>query len=101
MTAKRALGVTLAGIAAILGSVLLLLFVPFLLFAAFGTPLPNAPPFLKAGLLVMSFFLLAFAAWGIATGIGLFRLRLWSRWSILTFSVLLVLSAPRRLCQWR
>jgi hypothetical protein len=35
------------------------------------------------------------AAWGIATSIGLFRLRNWARLSILVFSVLLVLmSAP-------
>jgi hypothetical protein len=30
-----------------------------------------------------------FAAWGVVTGIGLFQLRVWSRWSILVFSALL------------
>ncbi len=37
----------------------------------------------------MCFVLLGLAAWGITTAVGLFRLRVWSRWSILVFSSLL------------
>src|SRR5215467_3419442 len=43
------------------------------------------------GMIVGTFFLIAFAIWGIATSIGLFLLKRWARLSILVFSVLLTI----------
>jgi hypothetical protein len=60
-----------------------------LLSAFVPTAQPNAPPFLKVVSFVMCVVLPGFAGWGITTSVGLFRLRGWSRWSILVFSALL------------
>jgi hypothetical protein len=90
MSVRRPLGVTLAAIAAILGAALFILLGLGMLITAFvPTPQPGAPAFLKTVSLVMCFVMLGFAAWGITTAVGLFRLRVWSRWSILVFSALL------------
>ena len=90
MNASRPLGVTLAAVAAILGSALFVLLGLAMLLSAFlPTVQPNAPPFLKVVSFVMCVVLLSFAGWGITTSVGLFRLRGWSRWSILVFSALL------------
>jgi hypothetical protein len=79
-----------AAVAAILGSGLFVLMGLAMLFTAFvPIPRPAVPPFLKIVTFVMSFVMLAVAAWGITTAVGLFRLRSWSRWSILVFSALL------------
>jgi hypothetical protein len=81
--------VTLAAVAAILGSGLFILMGVVMLFTVFvPTPQP-APPLVKAVSVVMCFVLLAVAGWGITTSVGLFRMRGWSRWSILVFSALL------------
>jgi hypothetical protein len=90
MSAGRFAGVTLAAVAAILGSGLFILMGLAMLFTAFvPIPRPAAPPLLKIVTIVMGFVMLAVAAWGITTAVGLFRLRTWSRWSILIFSALL------------
>jgi len=90
VTTKRPLGVTLAAVAAILGSGLFVLMGLVMLLEAFvPTPQPGMPPFLKAVSVVMCFVLLGVAAWGITTSVGLFRMRGWSRWSVLVFSALL------------
>jgi len=91
VTTKRPLGVTLAAVAAILGSGLFILLGLVMLLSAFvSTPQPAIPaPLLKAVSIVMCFVLLGVAAWGITTSVGLFRMRGWSRWSILVFSGLL------------
>jgi hypothetical protein len=55
-------------------------------------------PAAVVGVVVGMFFLIGPAIWGLATSIGLFRLKRWARLSILVFSVLLALmsifSAP-------
>ena len=90
MAARRSLGVTLSAIATILGSAILILFALFMFFMSLVKGrMSNAPAFAQAALYVMCFALLALAGWGIATAVGLFRLRGWSRISILVFSVLL------------
>lgn len=89
---KRSIGVTLSAIATILGATALLLLAGLMLATSFvqrSEPAPSA--FLRWSLLVFSFLLLAFGAWGITTAVGLFRLRAWSRWSILVFSGLLAI----------
>jgi hypothetical protein len=90
MTVRRPLGVTLAAIAAILGAALFILLGLGMLMTVFvPTPQISAPAFLRILSIVMCFVMLGFAAWGITTAVGLFRLRIWSRWSILVFSGLL------------
>lgn len=42
-------------------------------------------------------YLLAAAAWGVATAIGLFRLRRWARWSMVAFSALMLVREARDL----
>ena len=89
MTAKRPLGVTLAAVAAILGSGLFILMGLGMLLTVFVPSPQPALPLVKAVSVVMCFVLLGVAGWGITTSVGLFRMRGWSRWSILTFSGLL------------
>jgi hypothetical protein len=90
MTTRRPLGVTLAAVAAILGAALFVLMGLGMLITVFvPTPQPGPPAFLRAVSFVMCFVMLGFAGWGITTAVGLFRLRVWSRWSILVFSALL------------
>jgi hypothetical protein len=91
-TAQRPAGVTIAAILAILGAALFVLFA--LLMAAVGfisqpTPAPVTPGFLRGIMLATSLVWLGFSAWGITTAVGLFQMRNWSRWSVLTFSGLL------------
>jgi hypothetical protein len=82
--------VTLAAVAAILGAALFILLGILMLVTAFvPTPQAGAPAFLRIVSFVMCFVMLGFAGWGITTAVGLFRLRVWSRWSILVFSALL------------
>src|SRR5437868_4242160 len=89
-TTGRPLGVTLAAVAAVLGSVLFCLLAAVMLLSALvPSPQPQAPAYLKAVSFVMCLVMLGFAGWGITTAVGLFRLRAWSRWSILVFSALL------------
>ena len=53
---------------------------------------PGAPPFpMMAVGIIMAVIFAAFAAWGIFTGIGIFRRRGWARISIMCFAVLLAI----------
>ena len=58
---------------------------------------PGAPPFpmMVVGIL-MALIFAAFAAWGIVTGIAIFRRRGWARISIMAFAVLLAIMGVRR-----
>jgi hypothetical protein len=64
-------------------------------FAFVSSSTPTEPPippgFMKAMLAVVLVIYLGAAAWGIATSIGLLRLRNWARLSIIVFSVLLII----------
>jgi len=86
---KRSVGVTISAVVVLLGCLVMILMgglslvVPFL-------PSSSAPEPPLRVMLIGSSMLLGFAAWGILTAIGLFRLRPWARISMLVFSVFLV-----------
>ena len=84
---KRSGGVTASAVVTIIGSLVFLLFAA-VFFAArtFRPGQPGMPPFMRASLLLCGFLMLVLAAGGITTAIGLFRLRAWSRISVLVFS---------------
>jgi len=109
---KRSAGVTVSAVLAILGGALLLLFAALgviaVLLQAGGRSQTSAnvhPPALTV--MILGFAVLALlAAWPIATGIALFLLQPWSRWSIiigsgcmtvmgiLTFTVMFIVPTP-------
>src|SRR6266568_866754 len=83
---KRSVGITISAVIAFLGSgaVLLLGTSAFLIVPA------SQPPFLKYATYFRGVLLVGFATWGIASGVGLLRLRERARISLLVFSVLLL-----------
>ncbi len=96
-TGERSGGVTLAAIVVFLGSAVALLagVTTFLSLYVFGGKFPNsagsAGPFdLRASAIPLVLFYLGFTAGGIATGVGLLRLKAWARASILVFSGLML-----------
>ncbi|HTU35842.1 MAG TPA: hypothetical protein VMF66_18720 [Candidatus Acidoferrum sp.] len=90
----RSAGVTVSAVVVFIGSALTLLFGAF---AVLGLtlvsrrPLPNMP--LHAGYLasIYAIFVLGFAGWGIASGIGLLNTREWARISTVVFAAILAL----------
>ncbi|MGO9085391.1 MAG: hypothetical protein ACLQBK_09210 [Candidatus Sulfotelmatobacter sp.] len=94
---RRSVGVTVIAVLSLAGSVLTLLLGILMVAVAVIAPAPSQAEFpfppllLKALLLLVSLMYLGVAAWGIATGIGLLRLRNWARLSIIVFSVLLII----------
>lgn len=94
---SRSLGVTVIAVLSLAGSVLTLLLGILMAAVTVFAPAPDQAEFpfppllLKALLLLVSLMYLGVAAWGIATGIGLLRLRNWARLSIIVFSVLLII----------
>src|SRR5690242_4234986 len=92
MALRCSAGVTASGVVTILGSALLAVAAVFMIASTFIVPArPVEPPYAEATIVAMGVVLLGFAAWGITTAIGLFRLRGWSRWSIVAFSAMLAL----------
>jgi hypothetical protein len=91
---KRSGGVTLVATFSLLGSLFTLLMGIGIgaLFALFPIPQPTTPgsPSSKAVLVSLSLLYILPAIWGISTSIGLFRLKQWSRISIIIFSVILL-----------
>jgi hypothetical protein len=92
---KRSASVTVVAVLSLLGSVMTLAMGTLMALALVLTRKPN--PALKEpaaffGMIIGMFFLIVPAIWGLATSIGLFRLKNWARLSILVFSVLLVLA---------
>ncbi len=90
---KRSIAVTLSAVVTIIGSVLTALFgvamlVPFAMSQSTG---PGTPPYARVAGLVMAGVMFALSAWGIATAVGLLRLRRWARVCILVFSVFMAL----------
>jgi hypothetical protein len=77
-------GVIASGVVSIIGSVLFLLIAAVMVFVV-PPPVANAPDF-RAVSLVSAAMLAALSALGIATGVGLLRLRPWARISILVFA---------------
>jgi len=93
---KRSSGVTVIAVLSLLGSLVVLLIgalvaaLPFLS-SKFGDENSAFPPGvfkLMMGAVALVYILLA--AWGIATSVGLFRLRNWARISIIVFAVCLI-----------
>ena len=86
---SRPVGVTASAIVAILGSLIALLFAVISVASLFVVTTQPKPPntgqFIVAGALMFA----AFAGIGIWTSVGLFRLRPWSRTSIMVFAGLL------------
>jgi len=86
---SRPAGVTASAIVAILGSIVALLFavlsIASLLIVTTQPKPPNTAQFVVAGAVMFA----AFAGIGIWTSVGLFRLRPWSRTSIMVFAGLL------------
>ena len=91
---KRSAGVTISAVVTLVGSLLTALcgvamLVPFAVSQSTG---PGTPPYARVAGLVMAVLMFVLAAWGIATAVGLFRLRRWARVCILVFSVFMVLT---------
>jgi ABC-type antimicrobial peptide transport system permease subunit len=93
---RRPAGVTIAAVAVFVGSALTLLSAALMIFAFAVMPATESTPaFTRSAGLIMSIFMLGFAAWGIVTGINLLQLREWSRISMIVFSgLLLVMAVP-------
>jgi hypothetical protein len=93
---RRPAGVTIAAVAVFVGSALTLLSAALMIFAFAVMPATEATPaFTRSAGLIMSIFMLGLAAWGIATGISLLRVREWARISMIVFSgLLLVMAVP-------
>jgi hypothetical protein len=93
---KRPAGVTISAVAVLIGCGLTLLSGAFMILAYFLTPATDSmPAFTRYSLVIMSFFMLGLASWGIATGINLLQLREWARISMIVFSgLLLVMAVP-------
>ena len=84
---KRSGGVTAAAIVLFIGSGLLVLMAALLVFSSFVVQSVKEPnPLGPAIFYVEAGFLLALAGWGIATAVGILRLRSWARISILVMS---------------
>ena len=96
---KRSAGVTAISILSMIGSAFMLLIGILFVLVAILAPIPEAPgipyspAFFKAMFWGIAIFHALLAAWGILTGIGLFRLKKWARISIIVFSVLLILQS--------
>jgi hypothetical protein len=91
-TMNRSPGVTIAAVFSLLGSLLFLL-LGFLLvvFAIFSRSILSspAPPGGPAIMFLSASFMTLPGIWGLATSVGLFRLKRWARISILIFAALL------------
>jgi hypothetical protein len=89
---NRSVGVTVTAVIVLFGSGLTLLAGVMMLFASSSDlPIPeNQVHFLKYFMIFLALVLFAAAAWGIASGTSLMRLREWSRISMLVFSALLL-----------
>jgi hypothetical protein len=98
---KRSAGVTIAAVIALLGSICAGFFAVIGIIAGLFLPRGNdamknlpqqgALPIL-ASMIVGALFEFGFAGWGLATAIGLIRLKPWSRISILIYAGLLAIS---------
>ncbi|MGA9527683.1 MAG: hypothetical protein WBS24_06175 [Terriglobales bacterium] len=94
---RRSAGVTVIAILSLLGSLFALLMGVFvaalpLRSPDFGSGSPLfSPESFKVMMLLAAVIYVVPAVWGIATSIGLFRLKEWARISIIAFSILLIL----------
>jgi hypothetical protein len=90
---KRSTGITISAVIVLLGSAATFLFESAILLVLLLGLVPmqtSQPPFVKYAVYFEGILLLGFAAWGVATGVGLLRLRNWARVSLLVLSGLLL-----------
>jgi hypothetical protein len=88
---KRSTGVTLSAVLVFFGSAMALLAGLFAVAALKFAPHRSIPtPFLRGALIFDGALDVAFVAWGIASGVGLIRLRQWARMSMLVFSGIMI-----------
>jgi hypothetical protein len=100
---RRSKGVTISAVLALIFSVFTVLpgaiFLVSYPFLRKSNPIPNFPPFpenFSFLLFAAATTLLFFGIWGIATGVGLLKLKNWARISILIYAgMLLFFSVPR------
>lgn len=92
----RSAGITVSAVFVFIGSGFTLLFAALacigaakVWFGASAAEMPELPDLVKYFMLFFIALMFAMAAWGIASGVGVLRLREWARVSILVFSVLL------------
>ena len=91
---KRSAGITITAVLAFTGSALAV-FAAALMALTFTVAIPNGK--LPHGFGYIAIFsvlvMVLMAAWGLASGVGLLKLREWSRISVLVFSALLLMAA--------
>jgi len=92
---QRSAGVTFSAVVAIVGSVLTILFgliaiAAFALISVMG-PSTGLPGAFRIIVIVEAAIILGFGGWGLASGIGLIKLKQWARISTIVFAVILVL----------
>ena len=92
---RRSASVTIAAAISLVGSLLSLTLGLFSAFAVLIARKSNPDlnePLVLGGVVILTFFLIVPAVWGIVTSRGLFRLQAWARISILVFSLLLAIT---------
>jgi hypothetical protein len=91
---NRSAGVTISAVIVFIGSAFTLLSALFMSLSFIMAITQEAQlnvPFMKYFMVFLAVFMLGLAAWGIASGVGLLKLREWARISMLIFSGLLIL----------
>jgi hypothetical protein len=94
---RRSIGVTVIAVLSLLGSLFVLLMgvciavLPFVSSKLGSKDSPFSPGLFKLMMVVGALVYIFPAIWGIATSVGLFRLKEWARISMVVFSVLLIL----------
>jgi hypothetical protein len=94
---KRSIGITVISVLSLLGSTVTFAIGIFMLAVMVLAPVPRANPFpgpptlFRVLFLAISLMYLLPAAWGVLSGVGLWRLKNWARISTIVFSVLLIL----------
>jgi hypothetical protein len=91
---KRSAGVTASAVLTFIGSAFTLLMAAFAVLGALvSSRLPMtrpAPVNLGAIVAVEALFIFGFGAWGVASGVGLLKLKQWARISVIVFAAILV-----------
>jgi hypothetical protein len=88
---KRSIGVTISAILVLIGSLLWLAISLLMAIAMAFQPVPASPsPWIQRGAMAVAGFLTVCSLVGLATSIGLFRLKRWARISLLIFASVLV-----------
>lgn len=90
----RSVGITASAVAVLIGSALTLLFGAVAMLGSFVMnlrPMPNAPPHLGYVIIAEAAFAFGLGGWGVASGVGLIRMKEWARISMVVFAAFLLL----------